>query len=73
MTSHSPFSTHKNPPEQDVKLLPNILEAVQKYARFAEGDEDSHDYVETLSVVYEVLRRWDKVSPLYKSLGRPTM
>ncbi len=59
----------------DVKLLPNILEAVQKYSGLAKEDDDYHDYdyVETLSVVYEVMRRWDKVSPLFKSLGRSAM
>ena len=50
----------------DVKLLPNILEAVQKYSRLT---EETEDYVEALSIVYEVMRRWDKVSSLYKSFG----
>eukprot|EP00574_Skeletonema_japonicum_P008014 CAMPEP_0201735714 /NCGR_PEP_ID=MMETSP0593-20130828/37801_1 /ASSEMBLY_ACC=CAM_ASM_000672 /TAXON_ID=267983 /ORGANISM="Skeletonema japonicum, Strain CCMP2506" /LENGTH=44 /DNA_ID= /DNA_START= /DNA_END= /DNA_ORIENTATION= len=34
----------------DVKLLPNILEAVQKYSRLT---EETEDYVEALSIVYE--------------------
>jgi hypothetical protein len=49
----------------DVKLLPNLLEAVQKYSlRLRVGDDDN---VKASSIVYEVMRRWDKLSPLYKS------
>ncbi len=50
----------------DVKLLPNLLEAVQKYS-FGEDDDM------TLSITYEVMRKWDKlyISPLYQSLGEP--
>eukprot|EP00984_Skeletonema_dohrnii_P020850 scaffold10274_cov88-Skeletonema_dohrnii-CCMP3373.AAC.2 len=47
----------------DVKLLPNVLEAVQKYSnRLIDGDED---IVKELSIVYEIMRCWDKVSSLY--------
>eukprot|EP00984_Skeletonema_dohrnii_P022835 scaffold11933_cov117-Skeletonema_dohrnii-CCMP3373.AAC.7 len=39
----------------DVKILPKMLEAVQKYAT------NVHDYkVNPLSIVYEVMRKWDK-------------
>ncbi len=51
----------------DVKLLPNVLEAVQKYLRLMDGYQD---IVVALSVVYEIMRRWDKVSPLFKALGK---
>ncbi|KAK1739025.1 hypothetical protein QTG54_010341 [Skeletonema marinoi] len=44
----------------DVKLLPNILESVQKYSNY--GDED---IVKASSIVYEIMRCWDKVSHLY--------
>ena len=60
----------------DLKLLPNILQAVQKYSnttmKFSNTLKyrETYDYVEALSIVYEVMRRWDKVSPLYKSLGK---
>jgi hypothetical protein len=53
----------------DLKLLPNVLEAVQKYSlRLRDGDDDN---VKASSIVYEVMRRWDKLSSLYKSLGKP--
>jgi len=44
----------------DVKLLPNVLEAVQNYS----NDRDE-DIVKELSIVYEIMRCWDKVSSLY--------
>ena len=50
----------------DVKLLPNILQVMQKYSN------DMYRYdpkVNPLSIVYEIMRKWDKVIPLYKSLG----
>jgi hypothetical protein len=48
----------------DVKLLPNMLENVQKYSKtvFQWGKDE-----EALSIVYEVMRKWDKVFPLFKS------
>ena len=55
----------------DVKLLPKILAAVQKYSNMKVAWDTSYCVkVEALSIVYEVMRRWDKVSPLYKSLGK---
>ncbi len=60
----------------DVKLLPNILEALQKYSNTSLDYSNSTQVLESfcnvkaLSIVYEVMRRWDKVSPLYKSLGK---
>ncbi len=50
----------------DLKLLPNILQAIQKYA----CDMYRHDPQVPLSILYEVMRRWDKVTPLYKTLGK---
>jgi len=52
----------------DVKLLPSILEAVQRYASVVHSDDRyTPDFreVEPLSIVYEVMRKWDKVFPLY--------
>jgi hypothetical protein len=48
----------------DVKLLPNMLENAQKYSKtvFQWGKDE-----EALSIVYEVMRKWDKVFPVYKS------
>ncbi len=54
--------------EVDVKTLPFILKAVQRYANVEHPDDHQRvDYcrVEPLSIVYEVMRRWDKVFPLY--------
>jgi len=42
----------------DVKLLPNVLEAVQKYS-ISLNYRGSHT-VEASSIVYEVMRKWDK-------------
>jgi hypothetical protein len=52
----------------DVNVLPHMVEAVQKYA---EPDTDYTGYVAgipllpALSIVYEVMRKWDKVFPVY--------
>ena len=47
----------------DVKLLPNMLEAVQKYADI---NEEYYGYdVRPLSIGYEIMRKWDKVFNLY--------
>jgi len=47
----------------DVKLLPNVLEAVQKYSISLNYRDD--DIVKASSIVYEIMRCWDKVSSLY--------
>ncbi|KAK1742142.1 leucine-rich repeat protein [Skeletonema marinoi] len=45
----------------DVKILPNILEAVQKYATKVHEDEDNpKPKVKPLSIVYETMRKWEK-------------
>jgi hypothetical protein len=52
----------------DVKLLPFMIKAVQRYASVVHpNDQDLSDYcrVQPLSIVYEVMRKWDKVFPLY--------
>ena len=54
--------------DTDVKLLPGILEAVHRYASVVHpSDRHRTGYcrVEPLSIVYEVMRKWDKVFPLY--------
>ena len=52
----------------DIKLLPNVLEAVEKYSLLNGGNVYRAN---ALSIVYEIMHRWDKVSPLYKTLGKP--
>ena len=51
--------------EIDVKILPDMLKAIQRYAI------EIHWYGSTkaLSIVYEVMRKWDKVFPLYADRG----
>ncbi len=51
----------------DLKLLPNILQLVQKYSN--DMPSFRHDPKVDLSIVYEIMRKWDKAFPLYKSLG----
>jgi hypothetical protein len=56
----------------DVNLLPSILETVQRYASVVHPfDRHRAGYcrVEPLSIVYEVMRKWDKVFPLYTDGG----
>ena len=53
----------------DIKILPFMLEAVQRYASVVNPDEDDHWRVKVLSIVYEVMRKWDKVFPLYTDGG----
>jgi hypothetical protein len=49
----------------DAKILPNIVRAVQKYASFQSPSDYFYNYVRDLSIVYEIMRKWDKVFPLY--------
>ncbi len=57
----------------DVKLLPFMLKAVQTYASVVPHAHDRHRSgyyrVKPLSIVYEVMRKWDKVFPLYTDGG----
>ena len=81
---HKTMSNAKYFENIDVKILPNMLASVQKYfstlechnekvrrkgtpgtRRFAKTIDD----VKPLSIVYEVMRKWDKAFPLYKLLG----
>ncbi|KAL7454337.1 hypothetical protein ACHAWC_006938 [Mediolabrus comicus] len=53
----------------DVQILPNMVEAVQRYSGIiseqCEGEVEQHYNAEDLSIVYEVMRKWDKVFSLY--------
>ena len=57
----------------DVNLLPFMLKAVQRYASVVYHPFDRYRpgycRVEPLSIVYEVMRKWDKVFPLYTDGG----
>eukprot|EP00984_Skeletonema_dohrnii_P002831 scaffold968_cov131-Skeletonema_dohrnii-CCMP3373.AAC.7 len=48
----------------DVKLLPNMLEAVQKYSN--DGDNVC---VNASSIVYEIMRFWDQVTPFIRRVS----
>jgi hypothetical protein len=55
----------------DVKILPFMLKAVQTYASVEHPDDRfllGYFRVKALSIVYEVMRKWDKVFPLYTSV-----
>jgi hypothetical protein len=47
----------------DVNVLPHMVEAVQKYASFQ--STSGYNSVKAMSIVYELMRKWDKVFPLY--------
>ncbi len=56
----------------DVKILPNMLEAVETChdaARKYRSSPPISYYVHPLSIVYEIMRKWDKAFHLYKALG----
>ena len=57
----------------DVKLLPDILEAVLRYSKHTNEDinnedgDDSETKVGSTSIVYEIMRKWEKAFNLYES------
>ena len=61
----------------DVKHLPNMLEVIYAYKSVIDGEynypeeEYYHSYlpVKCLSIIYEVMRKWDKVFNFYKAGG----
>ena len=52
----------------DVKILPYMLASVQRYAQTVMEDEEDFvlPKVGSLSIVYEVMRKWEKVFNLYE-------
>lgn len=52
----------------DVKVLPNMIEAVQRYANMYDWSYNgvSIENVKPLSILYEVMRKWEEVFPLYE-------
>jgi len=60
--------------DMPVELLPNILTTIERYAKYHETNEeddapprDSQD-VKPLSVVFEILQRWDKSLAVFEAL-----
>ena len=55
-----------------IELLPEMLTSIQKYSNYHVGanapPKDNRD-VKTLSVVYEIMRKWDQVISVYESLS----
>ena len=52
----------------DIKILPFMLKAVERYASVVHPTDHhraAYCRVEPLSILYEVMRKWDKVFPLY--------
>ena len=72
---HETMSNVQHFDDIGLMLLPNILEAVQKYSNASNENLNTSivwqrdHYVAALSIVYEVMRKWDKAFPLYKTLG----
>ena len=55
-----------------VELLPDMLVSIQKYANYHVPDRapgrSEHDVI-PLSIVYEILQRWDKSLAAFESLS----
>jgi len=77
-------STVKHFEDTSLKLLPSMLESVHRYSQYhvqavmyGGGDENlvppNESDVEALSIFHEIMRSWDKVLALYKSLGTGQM
>ena len=49
----------------DVNVLPHMVEAVQTYAEAEAYMGLAGIPLTALSIVYEVMRKWDKVLPVY--------
>ena len=52
------------------ELLPDMLVSIQKYANYhvpVDAPRQAHDDVKPLSVVYEILQRWDKSLAAFES------
>jgi len=61
--------------DMPVELLPNILTTIERYAKYHETNEeddaplqDSQD-VKPLSIVFEILQRWDKSLAVFEALS----
>ena len=55
-----------------VELLPEILTSIQQYSEYHLGDNappKCDESADSLSVVYEIMRWWDKSVSVYESLG----
>ena len=56
-----------------LEFLPDMLSSIQQYSDYHVGDKaprkDMMD-VTALSLIYEILRRWDKAISVYESLSR---
>jgi len=58
--------------EMAVELLPGMLTSIQRYSKYHEAEDGppkSQDDVIPLSIMYEVLQRWDKSLAVFESLS----
>ena len=55
-----------------VEFLPDMLTSIQQYSEYHLGDKPPpkrNDGAKALSVMYEILRKWDKTLSVYESLS----
>ena len=56
-----------------VNFLPDMLGSIQEYSEYHAGEKappkDDEDYVEALSVVYEIMRFWNEAFSVYELLS----
>ena len=58
--------------DMPIELLPDMLTSIQRYSKYHEtenGPPQSQDNVISLSIMYEVLQRWDKSLAVFESLS----
>ena len=55
-----------------IELLPDMLTSIQKYSKYHEAEDGppkSQDDVIPLSIMYEVLQKWDSSLAVFESLS----
>ncbi|KAL7527971.1 hypothetical protein ACHAXR_004415 [Thalassiosira sp. AJA248-18] len=65
---------HLEDGDTPIEFLPDILGAIQRYSEYHRGDNapsrENDDDVGALSLVFELMRRWDKAFSVFSTLGR---
>ena len=65
--------------DMPVEILPDMLRSIQQYSEYHIGQEDEEvpergeEDSTSLSIVFEVMRRWEKVFSVYECLGSGSM
>ena len=55
-----------------VEFLPDMLSSIQRYSNYhvsADAPRQADDDVEAVSIIYEILQRWDKSLAVFESLS----